>query len=180
MLVQTINTMTTGTVNLPEGRDALDNTKTKTNNTASQEALETVANVKEALASVVDQPEDTIVDPEISPVEATGIEAEEVVGEETVEEVADGDVVAIGAQVDTLEFDPGDGNLVEIAPQYNALINVPDDDNKQILAYYLAAYDEESVSAITAAFSSDIESDPYALLKDTIGEYIDDYIYAIS
>lgn len=162
MLVQTINGMSTGSVALPEGREALDNTKTKTDNTASEQALETVASVKEALANVVEQPEETVVDPEIAPVEATGIDtAEEVVEETEVQEDA-----PIGAQVETLGFDPGDGNVVEIAPQYNALINVPDDDNKQVIAYYLAVYDEDSIAAITSAFSSEIESDPYALLNE--------------
>lgn len=165
LLIQAINGMSTGPVSLPEGREALDNSKTKTDNksTASTEALETVANVKEALSGIVEQPEESITDPEIAPAEATGIEAEEelIAPEETAEEAT-----GIGTQVDTLEFDPGDGNLVEIAPQYNALINVPDDDNKQILAYYLAVYDEESIAAITKAFSVDIESDPYALLNE--------------
>lgn len=166
LLIQAINGMSAGPVSLPEGREALDNSKTKTNNTttASVEALETVANVKEALSGIVAQPEESIADPEIAPTEATGIEAEKelAVPEETAEDA----VIGIGAQVETLEFDPGDGNLVEIAPQYNALINVPDDENKQILAYYLAVYDEESIAAITNAFSSNIEADPYALLND--------------
>ena len=177
MLVQTINTMASSTVNLPEGREALDNTKTKTNNTASQEALETVANVKEALANVVDQPQETIVDPEVAPVEATGVDVdmsyqEDMVAEDNLgmdEEQIQNELeesMATGTQVDSLEFDPGDGNLVDIAPQYNALIKLPDDESKQVLAYYLAVYDEDSISQIVSAFSSEIETDPYELLNE--------------
>lgn len=178
LLVQTINGMSTVSASLPEGRDALDNSKTKTDNksTASAEALNAVNKAKEALAEVMEQPEVTVEDPEIAPVEAMGIDADEIANQEDMtaeanlerdeEEIQSEMSEGIGAQVESLEFDPGDGNLVEIAPQYNALINVPDDDNKQILAYYLAVYDEESVMAITSAFSSEIESDPYALLNE--------------
>jgi hypothetical protein len=45
-------------------------------------------------------------------------------------------------------------------------VKLPDDDNKQVLAYYLAVYDEESISQIVSAFSSEIESDPYNLLNE--------------
>lgn len=157
LLVQTINGMNTTSTPLPEGRESLDNTTPKTDN----KTAETVAKAKEALDNVLKEtPESVIaeteavieevVEPEVQVQEAT----EEVVVEETVEY----------AQVDELGFDPGDGNLVDIAPQYNAL-QIPDDENKQIIAYYLAVYDGESVEAITSAFSSNIESNPYALLN---------------
>lgn len=179
LLVQTINGMSSSNVALPEGREALDNSKPKTDNkqtSASEQALETVNKVKEALAEVVEQTEESTDAVEIAPVEVTGIDAKELANQEDMvaesnlgrdeEEVQAEMSEGIGAQVESLEFDPGDGNVIDIAPQYNALSNVPDDENKQILAYYLAVYDEDSIAAITSAFSSEIESNPYALLNE--------------
>lgn len=185
MFLQALNGMSSAPINLPEGRDAIDNTKTKKDNTEdtvkendnniSEETIETVNNIKDAIANVM---EDTSENNETE--EVTETEVIEETQPETTEELAQelpGTIVE-----EDMFMDPGDGNLINIKDTYNALQALPDDEAKQYLAFYISYYDAESVAAIVNAFSSEITSDPFELLNadnyEAFLEYFNDCLQA--
>lgn len=186
MLIQSLGGIHTAKENLPTGREALDNTSLKENTTteetqeiittpvqnSKEETLKAVDKVKNAIAEVLEQPEETVVDPEVAPVEVTGIEeqSEESTQEETntVEEVVEETVATeLPGTIleDDLFIDAGDGTQVNIKDSFNRLVALPDDESKQYIAFYLSYYDAESVAAIVNAFSSGITSDAFELLN---------------
>lgn len=157
-------------VDMPEGREALNNTKKKTDNKAtstSKKAQEKAKAVKEAVEQVNQEPEVTEeAAPEITPepkVEETVVEepAQESV-EETTEEVVQEEQVI---DETPMLMDAGDGTEVDIRPFYNAL-NITEtelDIVRQYIAFYASLYD---LSEIVSAYSQGISSDLYELIND--------------
>ena len=191
MLIQALGgiyTTTSSREDLPTGREALDSTSLKENNIveeaveeikeavsevveeAKAEVKETVSNIKDAIAEVMEQeyPEE-IADPEVAPMDVTGIEQvmdEAEVPVETVEEVTEEAPQQVGTILEEdLFIDAGDGTQVNIKEAFNRLAALPDDESKQYIAFYLSYYDAESVAAIVSAFSSEITSDAFELLN---------------
>lgn len=186
MLIQALGGIyVTNKEDLPVGRDALDNTSLKENvekestveetietnieatpvQESKEEVLKAVDNIKNAIAEVMEQPEETVEDPEVAPVEVTGIEDTQEV--EQVLEAAEETVSELPGTIleEDLFIDAGDGTQVNIKDSFNRLAALPDDESKQYIAFYLSYYDAESVAAIVNAFSSGITSDAFELLN---------------
>lgn len=189
MLIQALGGIyVTNKEDLPVGRDALDNTSLKENvekestveetietnieatpvQESKEEVLKAVDNIKNAIAEVMEQPEETVEDPEVAPVEVTGIEdTQETQEVEQVLEAAEETVSELPGTIleEDLFIDAGDGTQVNIKDSFNRLAALPDDESKQYIAFYLSYYDAESVAAIVNAFSSGITSDAFELLN---------------
>lgn len=166
ILVQAINGMSQTTVeDIPEGREALE-TNTKKKQTKSKKAQETVEKAQEAIEKVNEAySEEETQEEVISEEEQAQIDAQE-------DMVAEGNLGADDAEVQgvTIELEGEDGPIeFDVTESYVALANVPDDDNKKLLAYYLLAYDADSVNGILEAFSSGLAQqegkDVYAFLN---------------
>ena len=162
MLVQAINGIGQVSVeDIPEGREALETNKKKTSNKSSNKAKETVEKAKEAVQQVEQNYSEANteaaqeVQEEVTP-NVTEAPEPEVQPAQT-EEVTGPVLIQLDTEEGVVEYD--------VTDSYLKLTEVPDDENKQLLAYYLMAYDADSVAAITEAFSNQITADPYELLN---------------
>lgn len=193
MFLQALNTLTLNTVNdLPTGREALDNTKKKENNKETMidennninkvieepvtkedasvsETIESVNMIKNAIAEVVEDTGNKVIDITEEIQEAQDVQEVQEEETETTEEELPGMIVE-----EDLLIDAGDGTEVNIKDAYNLLRALEDNDSKQYIAFYLSYYDAESIAAITNAFSSGITSDPFELLnKDNADAFLE-------
>ena len=206
MFLQALNTLTLNTVNdLPTGREALDSTKKKENNKETMidennninkvieepatkedesvsETIESVNMIKNAIAEVVEDTGNKVIDITNKQEDIVEETTEETIEEtteeiqeetETVEETIEEELPGMIVEEDLL-IDAGDGTEVNIKDAYNLLRALEDNDTKQYIAFYLSYYDAESIAAITNAFSSGITSDPFELLnKDNADAFLE-------